>query len=278
MSSTDGHDRSQASLQARRGVLHAFSALAPVEAGPRYDPVESNLQRLKAAVLGVAAPDPFEIIHEMRKTQVSGALIAESYVPRVARWLGDAWLTDELPFTSVTIACARLQTLVRRLDTVWTDMPQVQISTPPRFLVGICEGVQHSLGATILAGILRSRGYSVVLDLELTPQSMREKLNSLSLSGVFLSISDIDQFDRFNALIQEAKNVAPNVPTVLGGAVLDQETDIRPLTQADLITCDIDEALRFCRVSLENEEDMIDFSNGAGIEPLGKDERDGANR
>lgn len=259
MSLTDRFDRSQGSMRAGRGVLHALSALAPLGAvaGDVDLPVESYMQKLKKAVLSVSSADLFEVSNKMRAARVSGAVIAQSYVPAVARWLGDAWLEDEVKFTTVTMACARLQALVRRLDGAWGDMHEVAFSKPPVFLVGIPEGVQHSLGASILAGHLRSRGYTVLVDFELSPNGSAEKLRPLPLSGVFLSISDAGKLDCFNALIQSIQEASPEVPVILGGALLAQETDISALNNADLITCDIDKALRFCRVSVENEVDMI---------------------
>ena len=277
MPPTDSLGRSQASSRVRRGVLHALSALAPLgaAAGEVYVPLESYMAQLKAAVLAASSSDLFDVINDMRAARVSGALIAESYIPNVARWLGEAWLADEIQFTTVTIACSRLQTLVRRLDGAWGDMPEVKFANPPVFQVGIPEGVQHSLGATILAGHLRSRGYCVHLDLEMTVEGIAEKVRHVPLSGIFLSISDVDQLECFDNVIQSVKNAASDLPVILGGALLLEDVDIRPFCQADLITGDIDEALRFCRVSVENEEIMIDLEDSPMVTPLREAEHRG---
>ena len=230
-----------------RVVMQALASLAPGgdSIGVMRKPLETYLVRMYEAVLCRRAGGLQEVLGDMRRARIPQGIIAEVYVPLVARRLGQAWVADTIDFVAVTIGAARLQTLVRQMDGAVEGAAR---DAQGMVLIGVPEGVQHTLGATVLAGHMRSRGFAVRLDLELTPAGIAEHVGKRACAGVFLSISQQDQVETFRKLIETSKRASRDTPVVIGGALLVQDNEIVSAMGADLATCDVDEAIRQCRM------------------------------
>lgn len=229
--------------------------------GSARKPLETYLEQMMEASLHAAPLRLGEVVKNMRRARISGLQIAESYVPIVARRLGDAWLADTLDFSAVTIGAARLQGLLRRLGSDWDHPRGAEVESPPAYLVGVPEGVQHTLGAMVLAGQLRHRGLSVHLDLEMTPESLARQVRNERYSGVMISTSSLDSLESCRRLVACSKNESRGTPVIIGGIVLHVDEDIMSHTRADILTSDIYDALHFC--------DMCAATEGAGAAGLG---------
>lgn len=260
-----------------RVVLDALSALVPKQqlVATIRKPLEIFVAQMTEACV---APTPValqRVVGAMRMARISGPIISEVYIPMVARRLGDAWLRDEMHFAGVTIGCARLQSLLRRMDGDWGMAPDSGIDGTRSYLVGVAEGAQHTLGATVLAGHLRQCGYSVHVDLELTPDRLAAHLGIHQFSAVLLSLSDHEHLDSVAKLVEKSKYESRNTPVIVGGALLKQNIDIKAFTKADIVTCDVPEALAFIDASFElsksggaanaDSDEMSNFSQGFRI-------------
>lgn len=239
---------------------------ARVRAG-RADPDGSAVERLYAAAIGA----------DLRAcAKVAGALIADGlpaericdvHIPATARRMGEDWVNDELPFSTVTIGTARLQGLLRELD---LDLERGAghaagggIGT---VLLVVAPGADHTLGALVLASQLRRRGLSVRLSLGEAPEAMVGAMAGAHFDGVFLSATlaaCLPPLAQAVAAIRAAMPVPP--PLILGGALVaagggeaawDAATATDDMTDSvassgafagiDHVTCDLDEALRCC--------------------------------
>lgn len=228
-----------------RFALRALSTLTPEAIRPR-PPMESYLGQMFDAAIG---PDPRAletVVQGMRKARVPVSQIAESYVPIIARRLGEDWVADTLAFGAVTIGSARLQGLLRQLGSDW-GVPQHSVNFDrPAFLVGVPRGVQHTLGAGVLAGYLRHRGMSVHLDLELTPERLRDTLSRRTFRGLLLSSSGRAHLQALCDLVAQAKDEGQGTPIIVGGHIQEHEPEVRSLTGADLATSDPATAIAHC--------------------------------
>ena len=102
-----------------------------VQKGPvREEIVESFVT---AALSGTERAFDALLAH-FRKTRISYAMLADIYIPEAARRMGDDWLNDQLSWLDVSIATARLQSLVREIGAAWTAD----------------QADSHSLGAVLL--------------------------------------------------------------------------------------------------------------------------------
>lgn len=263
---TQQPDETEALDGVNRVVLQAMSALATHggSQGTIRKPLESYLTQMRKAALGLDRTRLFEVIRDMRKARIPSLQIAESYVPTVARRLGEDWEADRVDFAGVSIASARLQTVLRKLEMDWGLPQEAKFDSPPAFIVGIPEGAQHTLGASVLAGQLRHRGLSVHLDLEMTVESLAQQVRHEHYSGVLLSLASPDHLETCRHLIETSKNESRGTPVIVGGSILQHSNDIRPEVRADLLTSDIQDALRHCDLA----NGQLDAAQDTGSEDL----------
>ncbi len=244
--------QSLSSHEVNRIALQAISLLAPDlrEAQARRKLLETYVSHLSSAVL---APDPAgmqEVLRDMRRACISHAEVAENYIPAVALRLGELWCTDKLAFGAVTIGCARLQGLLRRMEADWGVLDGARLHGRPGYLVGVPDGVQHTLGATVLAGQLRHRGAPVLLEYELTPQKLKVALTTGHYAGVMLSGSGRKCLDPLRDLVDSAKAMSRSTPVIIGGSILEHVADIQSFTGADMVTSSLGGAMAFCEQAL----------------------------
>ncbi|MFK7837188.1 MAG: B12-binding domain-containing protein [Sulfitobacter sp.] len=252
-------DKTEALDGVNRVVLQAISKVAPSGSpvSVARPPLESYIRQMTQGCLAPDRDALTDVVRQMRRARISIPQIAEEYVPAVARRLGDDWLADCLSFSGVTIGSARLQSLLRKLQADWDQSHEVASNSPPGFLVGVPDGVQHTLGAAVLAGQLRHRGLSVHLDMELTVQELGALISGQNYCGILLSGSALGQLESLRELVQNAKQQSRSTPVIIGGPILDQADDILLQTQADFVTNDVHDALRFCDGFSNHEETSI---------------------
>lgn len=269
MPSADERDRPGALEGVSRVALSTLSSLVlrPDVWPHSRKPLESYLSLMCDAVTD---PDPdvfFEVVETMRGARIPVSHIAELYVPVVARRLGEAWCNDRTDFAKVTIGSARLQGLLRRFHKDWDVPRDTKFKLRPAYLVGVPEGVHHTLGACVLAGQLRHRGFSVHLDLELTGDSLTNKLQHQQFSGVLMSASTSQSLEPLMNLVECAKTESRDTPVIVGGSILELITDITSETGADLATCDLHAALSYCEYHSVAQDNSPTFQQrgGAGL-------------
>lgn len=261
MPSSQQPEKREALRGVSRVALRALTTIVDPEEGGTLSrrPLESYLGPMYNAAID---PDPkalAAVIRTMRKAMIPLAQIAETYVPMVARRLGDAWCADELDFAKVTIGSARLQAILRRFEGDWAAQDYTTEFRRPSVLVGVPMGVQHTMGACVLAGQLRQRGFSIQLDLAVTAEGLAHEMSLNSFVAVMFSASGAENLDTLCDLVACSKGISRNTPVLIGGSILGDFEDICSLTQADLATCDLHEALRFCG-------DFAAEGQGAGVQ------------
>lgn len=240
--------------EVNRIALQAIGLLAPdmQEARARPKLLETYVSHLLSAVLAPRQDGMSEVLHDMRRARISHAQIAEHYIPAVARRLGEEWCADGLDFGAVTIGSARLQGLLRRMEADWGVLDSARFNDRPGYLVGVPEGVQHTLGASVLAGQLRDRGAPVLLEYELTPEKLQAAMRQGNFAGVLLSGSGRKCLEQLRDLVESAKAICRSTPVVIGGSILEHVTDIQSFTGADMVTDGLGGAMAFCEQVLSD--------------------------
>jgi methylmalonyl-CoA mutase cobalamin-binding subunit len=229
-------------------VLQALSVLASgvttkMNAAP--DGLWPNfLTRLCDASQSADARQVQDVVDDMLREGVSDDDIAGRYIPAVARHLGDEWLADRAGFAQVSIGSARLQGLLRYLGPEWCGRDLVATADAPRCLVMVPATDQHTLGATILAGQLRSAGASVQLELDLPTKAARTIIANGDFSALMISATQRISLDSLRFLVDKIRPVKLDMPILIGGNVLDQKIDMRAAIGVDVATNDWNTALR----------------------------------
>lgn len=181
---------------------------------------------------------------------ISGEVIADLYIPQVARILGERWCDDETSFAQVTIGCARLTQQLRLIERA--DRSPIAHDAP-QILILVADEVHHTLGATVLAGHLRRQGLGVHLWVGAKPSEFGTTLAQRSYDAIFMSASRGEHLESLRLLIAAARAHKDTPPIVIGGTILETlgpDQDIVALTGADYTTNTPDEALKLCNVRL----------------------------
>lgn len=209
-------------------------------------------QSLKSAALDV---DP-DASKKAVKMAVAGGTrpedLADFYIPALARDMGDLWCVDQLSFAGVTIGVSRLQAMLRALGPNWASDNASEPGAPLLLLI-VPQDVYHTLGAIVLSGQLRRKGYSVKLLLGGKREDIAERISRTNYEAVFISSSRGETLESLRRIIDVVKTSANNpLPIVVGGSILEVENanDVTALTGADYATRIPDEALRLCGLEL----------------------------
>lgn len=229
-----------------RGSAEVVSIVTAERLRSRPRMEETLLRQMNAAVRD-GAPEQVQALRTLfREARVPDEVVAEQYVPEIARRLGDAWHEDRISFAEVSISVARLQGLLREID---AGDPVRRPAEPdlPVALVVIPAGEFHTLGAMVVTGRLRRQGIAVRLAAGHEIDRLRAILGEDEFDMILVSWAQCDRLDSLRSLIVELRDAARGpTPIVVGGAVVGNVTDIERRTGADHATSDIDEAVRLC--------------------------------
>lgn len=244
------HDMQQVSVRRADGPMGGMSQFA-AEVVARLvardaadgDPNEVLVARLMSAVAGAdaAAIDAFR--PELRRARISPVLLAEVYIPEVARRLGAAWESDGLSFAQVTVGVSRLQAMLREIGAAW-GADSTAATDGPTLLFILPSGEQHTLGAMVLAGRLRRDGMSVCMQIAPNPAELGRLAALRRFDGALISIACQDRLEVCQELVTTLKQATRGkLKIAVGGCLLDKGGDILELTGADVATNDIAHAL-----------------------------------
>ena len=215
-----------------------------------YDP--QMLGFLVGAILSPVRPSPAEIVARFGRAGIRPEELADTYVPAAARQLGTDWCGDRIGFAEVTIGSSRLQSLLRGLALDWRADLGHGDGLGAAILVLLVEGADHTLGASLLAGRLRRRGFSVRLLTSRPGRALATAVRESRFDAVFLSASPSESVEALRRLVDCVRIAARPAPLVLGGSILHaggHRSELVSETGVDHATTDLDEALALCRLS-----------------------------
>ena len=227
-------------------AARALALVAKRAAQARRDDLsETAVTELLAAALGRSDESYRHAVSRMRARGIGADGIVGGYVPEVATRLGELWCEDEASFAEVTLAMSRMQSLVRELAEGWHARVG---AAAPSVLVVLPEDTDHTLGALVISSLLRHRGVAAHLLIAPEPDEVAGAVASDGHRGVMISAARSDAIDKVRQLVHCAQTARPSdpAPVILGGSIADDEKGSR--IGADLVTSDLDEALRFCGI------------------------------
>jgi methanogenic corrinoid protein MtbC1 len=165
-------------------------------------------------------------------------------IPRIARKLGDQWISDSLSFTEVTIATGRLQKLIYSLDHLFQET-RTHAATAHTILVSAAPGSHHTLGPLILSNYFTWAGCNVLSESMPTQRYIETTVGSKSLTAIALSVADYDQLDQLPMLIQSIRNKSlnPAIIVLTGGSLYNSDSMSFGHIKADIKSNTPEEAL-----------------------------------
>jgi methanogenic corrinoid protein MtbC1 len=139
-----------------------------------------------------------------------------------AHQLGDWWCQDRCDCFEITLALARLQNLVRSLESKSDSNVRVAIEGR-RVLISPPPLETHLLGATLLGGFFRQAGWSVQAEFPKTDNELVGLVSTHWFDAIALTLSDVfTRQERLAALIQTISDVRaasknPTMAVIVGG-------------------------------------------------------------
>lgn len=204
------------------------------------------LDEMQAAMARTNEDSLTELLNRMRRAGIRDTDIADFYIPVVARRLGEQWVSDKLEFMQVTTGMANLRAMLHKLDASWCTPERAPFGTLGEICVIVPQNVQHSFGASILAGQIRRAGYDVRLGSDLPLDGMADFVSAPATMGIMLSASRCETPEFLRSVVAQLRKGNPWAPVVIGGNVLESGDDLCALTGADCATNDWQSALEFC--------------------------------
>ncbi|MFN7224912.1 MAG: hypothetical protein ACK4MS_12910 [Paracoccaceae bacterium] len=200
---------------------------------------ESVVHRFMEAARSSDPGDIEGFMPDLKRARISHAMLADVYIPEVARRLGVAWEEDKASFAEVTIGVARLQAILREIGANWMA-DTADKSCGATVLMILPDSEQHTLGALVAASWLRRRGISVCLKMAPSPADISALLEVRHFDGAMISIACQEKLEIGAKLVSTIRQVTANgLRIALGGAVLDQGGDVAAMTGADIVTNDL---------------------------------------
>ena len=205
--------------------------------------IRTMLDRRLTAKASFSAAD---VLEELRALKLSDIDIIDHYIPDAARAMGARWLGNEIGFADVTIAGARLQSLLAEIE---FDNPAGGQDTDCPFDVLVVSGEreQHTLGLFVAAAQLRRRGAVVETICGAAFEDVGHRIRKSDFDAVLISSSRPQDLENINRLAIETKADIPAAPIfALGGIVTEATRDFGRLGGLDLITSEIELVLKAC--------------------------------
>lgn len=208
----------------------------------------THADRLHDAAAGLSEETVTDVVTEMRSLGTPAEMIADVYVPHVARQMGDEWCEDLLSFARVTIGTARLQSALHSLGDEWSSLGYSNTDDDAsKLIVIIVQDSTHTLGAVVLCGQLRRLGLSVRLAIGPSQRELAAILKASPFQAALISASESEALDSVRNVVDTIRSASAKCPPIIvGGKILDLEDDVQAATGADYVTQDVYEALDHC--------------------------------
>lgn len=210
----------------------------------------SVVLQIASAALNADRFEAEEALLTCLESGLSAEELIDTYIPHVARLLGDAWCEDLMGFAEVTIGVARLQGHVRMLD-MRTHRPKIDAIKQPSVLLAVAPECYHTLGPMIALSQFRRLGASVRLLLTHSSDDLLDAMNSEAYDLVALTATAHEKLDTlrdFVDIIRQTRDTAP--PVVVGGSILDVEPETHILVGADHAARTPEEAYTLCGLTI----------------------------
>lgn len=166
------------------------------------------------------------------------ARIAFPLLAEAARRLGQLWTEDEVSFLDVTVGVSRIFAIVHVVS-------RRQASARSHGGVAVFASVPgdtHTLGVTIAAEFLRSRGWEIVLRPGCDQGDLLADIAALDPWVVGLSASPSTSMVSLGRLIAALRIRHPHTRILIGGSIAAEEEAILKLIGADAVATDLDSA------------------------------------
>lgn len=180
------------------------------------------------------------IVDDMIAAGLSVEEVCLDHLAPAARRLGEWWDKDRLPFTDVTLASARIQTMMRRMSQA---APRNRHAPHDRGAIFVAvPGEQHTLGVMMAADLFRRKGWDVGLLVGLSHDNLMARLVRDDRAVIGLSCSGDHSCAALARLMEALRRRRPDARLILSGQIVRNAERVAKLPAADALVASACEA------------------------------------
>ncbi len=198
------------------------------------------------------APD---MVRAARLSGMSADTLYFGFIAKAVALLGTRWEHDELTVSDVIIGAGRVYGILRELRTVFLAerMPHAPGATA---VFAQVPGEIHTIGVTMAADALRRKGWEIDLRLGLNHDALVSEIGRMQPTMVGLSASTRQQTFALARLIVALRVCCPQVWILVAGQIVQQDSHLRDLVDADAVAGTLEEAFAALSEHLDELAEM----------------------
>lgn len=196
----------------------------------------------KALVDALLGPGELTAMRRVARMIGQGVPVAEIYLVHLtgsARRLGQMWEDDSLSSAQVTLAAARIYTIMRGLS---PELPCPDGLAERHAVFAPVPGSKHVLGARMAADLFRRDGWHIDLRFCDTGEELLSDLAQMDFRVLGLSAAARADILGLTRVIAALRVTAPHVRVLIAGNLARLEPDLRLICDADAVATDFDTA------------------------------------
>jgi hypothetical protein len=198
-----------------------------------------DVKKLCKATLVDSFDDAQELMLALLSQGVAVDCVAVDLIGETSRVLGAKWLSDEIGFADVTMACGLLARMVHRLHD-FTLLKSEQTHNNPLVLLAGLSGAQHSLGMSIAQVLMVERGFRTDLQTAISESSLLHRVSESWLDAVAISLGTEESVSVAKRCIKQIRFMSQNKNVVIlaAGNVFERLPHLASEVDADLVGSD----------------------------------------
>ena len=243
MSSSKGLKRMENISVVNPLVLETLEKLVEKSKPPSTLNFDSDLKELYFSIKSKSIKTNEKLIDKLIRYGRSIELILDSYLPTIAKKLGDAWVADEISFSDVTIALGKIQFLNSKFEPLYIScLNSAYYKT--KTLIIIPRGEDHTYGGIAATRKLRGMGIDAFLIFEFKKNELENLLFEQNYDFIGISSANNFMIDKINHLSTKISDILERkTPIVLGGNLVNTYKQSNENLKVDFITQNLEEIL-----------------------------------
>ena len=224
-------------------VLETLEKLVQKSKPPRTLNFYSDLKKLYFSIKSKSIKTNEKLIDKLIRYGRSIELILDSYLPTIAKKLGDAWVADEISFSDVTIALGKIQFLNSKFEPLYIScLNSAYYKT--KTLIIIPKGEDHTYGGIAATRKLRGMGIAAFLFFEFKKNELENLLFERNYDFIGISSANNFMIEKINHLSTKISDIVERkTPIVLGGNLVNTYKQTNGKLKVDFITQNLEEIL-----------------------------------
>lgn len=219
-------------------VVHLASRLR-VPVGQQARPIEVDVELFTHTLLHDTLERATEMCRQERRDGVPTEVIYLHTLAGAARRMGEMWDDDQLSFLDMTVATGRIFAIMRDLRIEARNRLPKPLPDHNALFVTV-PGETHTIGVTMVADLLRERGWQITLRSGMSHEELLESIADEHHPVIGISSGHPQGIVPLTRLMVALRLVQPWAYVFIGGGIVNQIDNLKDLIAADAVLSDVD--------------------------------------